>query len=357
MATRLRTLIVEDSLTMRKFIRAGLETDPEIEVVGEAENGEVAVDLCRRLQPHVITMDMMMPKMNGLETTEQIMAYFPTPILIVSSSFNRGEVFRTYDALAAGAVDVLEKPLGTETDGVWAQKLISTLKIVSRIKVITHPRAKLHRTKWSTPESRIENEYSKPRCVAIGVSTGGPSALSTILGELPADFPVPILLVMHIGNAFDLSFAEWLDGQSSVRVRVAVDGELLPPVGTPIIIMAPPSRHLVLRQGRLRLTDAPERHSCRPSVDVLFESIAAEVGDQTIAILLTGMGRDGAAGLLAIKAAGGTTIAQDEASSVIFGMPREAILLGAAGSVLSLEEMAPMLVALAGAPTEKRRDL
>lgn len=167
-----------------------------------------------------------------------------------------------------------------------------------------------------------------------------------ILRGLPASFPIPILLVIHIGDPFSTAFAEWLDGLSPLRVRYAIDSELLPSLGQAGIVMAPPGSHLVLQRGRLKLTLDPERHSCRPSVDVLFESLARESGSQTAACLLTGMGRDGAAGLLALRHSGAFTIAQDEASSVVFGMPREAIQMGAADRVLALNQIAPALVAL-----------
>jgi len=187
------------------------------------------------------------------------------------------------------------------------------------------------------------------RAVAMGVSTGGPRAIIDVLSGLPPGFPLPIFLVMHVGKLFTPAFAEWLDRQSSVRVGYAVDGELLPPYGEGRVLMAPPDSHLQLSQGKLRLTQDPERHSCRPSIDVLFESFAQEFGAEGVGCLLTGMGRDGASGLLAIRRAGGTTIAQNEATSVVFGMPREAILLGAAEQVLPLDQIAPRLGVLAGA--------
>jgi two-component system chemotaxis response regulator CheB len=184
--------------------------------------------------------------------------------------------------------------------------------------------------------------------VAIGASTGGPNAIVDVLRVLPDDYPLPILFVLHIGQPFGTPFADWLDGQSPLRVVHARDGDALPEPGRPGVIMAPPDHHLLVRQGRLRLTQGPERHSCRPSIDVLFESVAEEVGAGAVGCLLTGMGRDGAEGLLALRRAGGRTFAQDEATSVVFGMPREAIALGAAQTVVPLPELAPALIALAG---------
>ncbi len=348
--TRVRVLVVEDSVTVRKRLIEVLAGDPDLEVVGEGEDGKAAIELCQKLRPDVVTLDMMLPVMTGLAATEYIMAHCPTPILIVSASTNRGELFRTYDALAAGAVDVLEKPGENDVADDWERRFLSTVKLVSRIKVITHVRAKLaaRGSELAALTSR-EPSAERPRCatVAIGVSTGGPAAIQQILRGLPPRFPLPILLVIHIGEPFGAALAEWLDAQSHMRVAYARDGEALPPVGEGRVIMAPPDVHLVLRGGRLRLLTTPERHSCRPSVDVLFESVAAELGERVAACLLTGMGKDGAAGLLEVRRAGGVTLAQDEATSVVFGMPREAILLGGAERVLPLEHFAPAIAALA----------
>ncbi len=343
-SAKLRVLVVEDSVTIRKRIVEILSSDPMLEVIGECGDGKTAIEMCAALRPDVMTLDMMLPVMTGLAATEYIMAHHPTPILIVSASTNRGELFRTYEALAAGAVDVLDKPLGDETDDAWERKLVATVKIVSRIKVITHMRAKLspkHTTPHVAPSAGVH------RAVAIGVSTGGPSALHDLFSALPKDFSLPILLVIHIAEPFGRAFAEWLDAQLAIRVSVARDGEPLPPVGQSRVLMAPPDRHLVVRGGRVHLTDAPERHSCRPSIDTLFESCAVEFGASAVGCLLTGMGKDGASGLLAMRRAGAHTIAQDEATSVVFGMPREAILLDAATRVLPLGDIAAALTSLA----------
>lgn len=345
--TKRRVLLVEDSATVRGRLREVLESDPEIELVGEAGDGKLAIELCQRLRPDVVTMDMMLPIMSGLAATEYIMAHCPTPILIVSASVNRGELFRTYEALAAGAVDVLEKPRGDEAEGSWERRYLQTLKLVSRIRVITHPRARLrgleppHEPQLGTPNPAAQS----CALVALGASTGGPGAIVEILRALPADFLLPVLLVLHINEPFGTAFADWLDTQSKRRVAYATDGGLLSSA-TGKVVMAPPNRHLLVQGGRFRLTQDPERHSCRPSVDVLFESLARELGPATVACLLTGMGRDGAAGLLALRKAGAITIAQDEATCVVYGMPREAVLLQAASRVLPLGNIASALTAL-----------
>lgn len=350
---KIRVLVVEDSLTIRKRMLEVLAADPGIDIVGEAADGQLGIDLCQQLRPDVVTLDMMLPVLSGLAATEFIMAYCPTPILIVSASTNRGDLFKTYEALAAGALDALDKPTGKELDDAWDQKLVATVKLISRIKVITHPRARLGRmgqTPAPTQAAQALPPSGRLRAVAIGVSTGGPGALIEILRGLPAGFALPIFLVMHVGKLFTPAFAEWLGAHSYIPVGYAVDGDPLPPYGQGRVLMAPPDSHLVIQEDKVRLTQDPERNACRPSIDVLFESFAHAFGTGGAGCLLTGMGKDGAAGLLAIRRAGGRTIAQDEASSVVFGMPREAILLGAAEQVLPLDQIAPRLGVLAEVP-------
>jgi two-component system chemotaxis response regulator CheB len=346
---RVRVLVVEDSATVRAYLCDVLSADASLEVVGSAEDGKRAIELCQALRPDVVTLDMMLPVMSGLAATEYIMAYCPTPILIVSASTNRGELFKTYDALAAGAVDVLDKPSGDQADERWTTKFVATVKLVSRIRVITHPRARLEGLARAGAGSAAVSRQRTPSMgpcsvAAIGASTGGPAALVRVLNDLPSPLLLPVFLVIHIGQPFGEAFAEWLDSQTAHRVSAAQDGARVP---SGQVVLAPPDRHLVVHGGRLWLTADPERHSCRPSVDVLFESLAREYGPAVVAALLTGMGRDGAAGLLKIRQAGGMTIAQDEASSVVYGMPREAVLLGAAEQVLPLGEIGAALAAAA----------
>jgi two-component system chemotaxis response regulator CheB len=346
-------LVVEDSRTVRMRLVGILSGDPDIEIVGQAQDGRRAIEMCLSHRPDLVTMDMMMPVMTGLAATEYIMAHCPTPILIVSASINRGELFRTYEALAAGAIDVLEKPTGAEADGVWESRFIATVKLVSRIRAITHLRRRLADplTPGSTapvPSALPTHEAAAGRrfeVAAIGASTGGPGAILAIMRALPADFRLPIVFVLHINEPFGSAFADWLDGQIGRPVAHAREGDpVVSAAGR--VVMAPPDRHLTIRDGRFHLTRDAERHSCRPSVDVLFESVADYYGPAAIGCLLTGMGRDGASGLLKLRQAGAVTIAQDEATSVIYGMPREAALLSAAVHILRLDEIAPRLVGL-----------
>ncbi|MFI5935313.1 chemotaxis-specific protein-glutamate methyltransferase CheB [Actinoplanes sp. NPDC051494] len=365
----IRVLVVEDSATMRHHLRESLATDPDLQVVGEAMDGGQAVEMVGRLRPDVVTMDMMLPTMSGLAATEHIMAEFPTPILVVSSA-DRQELFSTYNALAAGAVDVLEKPRGDDSDAGWARRLCACVRMVSRIRVITHPRARLEgRSRGeaapppvkapppalSPPPAPVSTVDPALRLVAVGASTGGPGALTDLLRALPAGFRTPVLCVQHIAASepFAVAFSDWLAGQSGRAVSYAVDGTPLRSVAGQVLL-APPDRHLLVRDGILRLSDAAARHSCRPSVDVLFESVATEFGAAAAGCLLTGMGRDGAEGLLRMRGRGAVTFAQDEASCVVYGMPREAALLGAAAYVMPPARIAARVAELVTAPGGRR---
>jgi two-component system chemotaxis response regulator CheB len=359
----IRVLVVEDSATMRHHLRESLAADPELVVVGEAHDGAQAVQLCGRLRPDVVTMDMMLPVMTGLQATEQIMAEFPTPILVVSSA-DRRELFSTYNALAAGALDVLEKPRGDDSDATWGRRLCSLVRLVSRIRVITHPRARLGGRDRAVPPNAAPPaavtapagpDRDEPRVVAIGASTGGPGALTELLRALPSGFRPPVLCVQHIAASepFAVAFSDWLADQTGHRVSYGLDGMLISSLGGRVLL-APPDRHMYVQNGTVRLSDGPPRHSCRPSVDVLFESVAAEYRSAAAGCVLTGMGRDGADGLLQMRARGAVTFAQDEASCVVYGMPREAALSGAAGYVLPPARIAARLAELAATSGVRR---
>jgi two-component system chemotaxis response regulator CheB len=375
----IRVLVVEDSARLRTRIVDTLSADPEIVVVAQAADGRSAIDLCQELRPDVVTMDVMLPVVTGLVATEQLMQRCPTPILIISAATDPGALVNTFAALAAGAVDVLEKPRARAgSDADWNRRLVATVKMVARIQVITHlapsagtpparplavagPEAGSEAGSGAgrhvmriRPRTEIAGPASVPvrrshpgafSVVAIGASTGGPAAVAAVLRDLPETFFLPILLVLHVSDTFGPAIANWLKASTGRQVRLADQGEPIREVGGQVI-MAPPGRHLVVRDGLIGLTDDRERHSCRPSVDVLFESLAHESGPRVAACLLTGMGRDGAAGLLEVHRRGVLTIAQDEASSVVFGMPGEAVRLGAAQHVVPVEQIGPLLARL-----------
>jgi two-component system, chemotaxis family, protein-glutamate methylesterase/glutaminase len=350
---RIRVLVVEDSRTVREMIVAALESDARFQVVGEAGDGHAAIRLCEELRPDVLTLDLVIPGPNGLAVTEHVMAECPTPILVVSASANRSEAFDTLDALRAGAVDILDKSLLGSRPG-WREELLSCIELVSRIRVVTR-RARSRRPAGLDEPKAVAVEPAWPgpatpyRALAIGASTGGPSAVATLLAALPRGFPLPILLVIHLAPLFGQFMADWLAMRTGRRVRLARDAEPLGATGPDAaVLLAPADQHLVLEGGRLHLSSGRERHACRPSVDVLFESIAHELGPHAIGCLLTGMGRDGADGLLAMRRAGARTVVQDEASSVVFGMPREAIEVGAAERVLALDEIATTIDRITG---------
>jgi two-component system chemotaxis response regulator CheB len=345
----IRVLVVDDSATVRGRLVETLAAHPaEFTVVGQASDGRRAIALVNELRPDVITLDIVMPEMTGLAATEHIMAHHPTPILIVSASTNRGELFDTYSALAAGAVDVLDKP--SIDDAGWEPRFLAAVRMVARIKVITHPRGRLgqlgrSRGVTAAPRPGEDSVTRAIEVVALGASTGGPGALATALGHVGPGFPLPILVIIHIDATFAGAFAEWLGTQTRHVVRLARDGELLDGSAGEVRL-APSNAHLIVRDRALRLVDGPPRNHCRPSIDVLFESLAADRGDRVCAAVLTGMGRDGAAGLLAIRRAGGTTLAQDEATSVIYGMPREAVLAGGAERELPIDDIGRFIDAL-----------
>jgi two-component system chemotaxis response regulator CheB len=359
---RVRVLVVEDSVSLRTRIVEALNADPAIEVIAQAGDGRAAIDLCLQLRPDVVTMDVWLPGVTGLAATELLMQRCPTPILIISAATDPGELVNSFAALAAGAVDVLEKPRAGAEETGWNRRLVSTVKLVARIQVITHlgpgnrhrpelldrsepvprsePVTRPEAREFRSADRRAENRTVS--VLAIGASTGGPAAVATVLSTLPDAFLLPVLLVLHVSEAFGPAIAGWLKNVSGRRVRLAEHGESIEDLGGQVI-MAPPGQHLAVRNGLLLLNRDRERYSCRPSVDVLFESLARECGPRVAACLLTGMGKDGAAGLLEVHRSGGITIAQDEESSVVFGMPGEAVRLGAAQYVLPVGQIGPML--------------
>lgn len=338
----IKVLVVEDSSVVRELLVHILGTDPDIRVVGTAHDGAQALDAVKRCRPDVITMDIHMPHMNGLEATRRIMETDPTPIVIVSGSENAGEVVTTFDAMEAGALAVLPRPPGmahAQHEAI-ARELVQTVKLMSEVKVVRRwPRVR--REAAHAAGMGFTHETAKIRVVVIGASTGGPPALQTILAGLPKDFPAPVLIVQHMAAGFIAGFAEWLAQSVSLLVHVAAQGE---PILPGHVYIAPDDYQMkVERGGKIVLTrDAPE-NGLRPSVSYLFRSIAETCGCDAIAGLLTGMGRDGAEELRLLKERGAVTFAQDKDSSVVHGMPGEAIRLDAAMFILPPDKIAAVL--------------
>jgi len=342
-----RVLIVEDSPVARELLVNILQGATGLQVVGVARNGEEAVRLAHRLQPDVITMDVHMPGMDGYETTRRIMTETPRPIVMVSASFDKSERDMTFNALKSGALSVLEKPTMYDPPEVY-DYLIHQLKLMAEVKVVRRwaaPAAKSGGTRpFAASPALARNGQTKTRLVAIAASTGGPGMLAQILGQLPADFAAPIIIVQHITPGFGESLAQWLNQQTPLTVRLANPTDE-PQPGQ--VLIAPDDQHLTINSlGVVALNRQPSLHGVRPSADYLFESAARVFGATAIGVILTGMGSDGAAGLLQLRQAGARTIAQDEQTCVVFGMPAVAIKLGAAEQVLPVGKIAPALLNL-----------
>lgn len=329
-----RVLIVDDSVVAREILKQILESDPGIRVVGMAADGGQAVELTAQLKPDLVTMDLMMPGMDGMEATERIMAYHPTPVLFFSSYFNQAGPYSRGDALAAGALDIVDKPT-LVPDQRWeaiAGPLVQKIKALARVPVITHIHGGRVLSRQETP---IRPRGARPATVdivAIGASSGGPRVVEELLASLPATYGLAVVVVQHMAEGFMTGLIAWLRQRCRLPVRVAEEGDSLVPRQ---VLFAPDWAHLIVQAGgRVHLAEGDPVNGSRPSVDVTFTSLASVYGPRAAGMILTGMGSDGAAGLLAIRRAGGVTLVQDEASSVVFGMPRAAIELGAAQQVL-----------------------
>jgi two-component system chemotaxis response regulator CheB len=332
----IRVLVADDSPTARALLVAMLAADPELEVAGEAADGLQAVEAATRLRPDVITMDIQMPNLDGIGATRQIMAVAPAPIVIVSGLDVR-EVAISLEALRAGAVALFPKPSGPGATDFerHAADLRATVKTMSRVR-LARPRPPL------APAVPRRAPRPPAEVVAIAASTGGPGALHRILAALPATFPAPILVVQHIAEGFAEGLARWLGGATPLGVRVAASGE---PLRAGTVYVAPDHAHLGVAEGRIALSDAPAVEGFRPSGSVLFESVARSYGSGACAAILTGIGRDGVAGLRAVRAAGGRILAQDETTSVVFGMPGAALAEGLADELVPLDGFAQRLIA------------
>lgn len=340
----IRVLVVEDSAVVREFLTYVLSMDRDLEIAGTATNGEEAIEAVKLLKPDVITMDIHMPKMDGFEATRRIMEVQPTPIVVVSGSSTVKEIAVTFHALEVGALALVPRPkgIGDVEFETTARELIRTVKLMSEVKVVRRwNRSKKELPTPSAPTTRISRNTSEIQVVAIGSSTGGPLALQAILSVLSKNFPVPLLIVQHMATGFIQGFVEWLAESTSFQVSIATDFEQLLPGHA---YVAPDGLHLAVRTGNCVMLGKGEfENGLRPSVAYLFRSVAETFGKNAVGVLLTGMGRDGARELKLMRDKGAITIAQDLESSVVYGMPGEAVKLDAATYVLPLDRIAPAL--------------
>lgn len=339
-------LIVDDSPTARYLLTELIHTTTDMRVVGEAENGNTAVIKAQELQPSIILMDLFMPDGDGITATQAIMAHTPRPIVIMSGGFKdeAQTSAATVEALRYGALAVLTKPRNIieRLNDAEVRSLIKTVRTLSSVGVIHH-RQQAHPARATRPDINPKAFTGQPRVITIGVSTGGPSTLARLLADIPADFPVPIVIVQHISQPYLLSLVKWLSTQTRLKVTIA-EPDQTPRAGH--VYFAPIGQHLTInRQRRFALVDHPaDIHT--PSVNVLFNSVADTYGQNAIGILLTGMGIDGAQGLKHMVDQGAYTIAQDEASSIVYGMPREAALIGAAKHIAPIDAIVPLIIQL-----------
>jgi two-component system chemotaxis response regulator CheB len=344
MKERVRVLVVDDSALMRKLIPLILERDPDIEVVGTAMDGAFALRKIAELQPDVVTMDLEMPRMDGIETLRSIMRHSPVPVIVFSTHSKEG-AYSTFKALALGAIDFVAKPKDAAAGHLdpIAYQLIEKIKVAKRAGgARKFPR--IEPESPATPKKCARATLPPSRIIAIGISTGGPNALQYMLSQIPGDIPATFVVVQHMPEGFTEMFARRLDECCALEVQEAKSGDLLL-AGR--VLISPGNRHMMVRRmprgDMVVLSDGAPINGHRPSVDVLFHSVAQEFGLTAVGLLMTGMGDDGAEGLGAIKAAGGFTIAQSEDSCVVSGMPRAAILKGYANKILPLDSLGSYL--------------
>jgi two-component system chemotaxis response regulator CheB len=341
MARRVRVMVVEDSPVVQSLLRLIIGADPRLEVCAICASGEAALEALPQLRPDVISMDIRLPGMDGLETTRLIMSRFPTPIVVIADAVEDRSLQISMNALRSGALSVVEKPagFGHADHAPIAETIRTQLYIMSQVPVIRQrPMAPRPVTRAAR---RPGGQRAQPSIAGIVASTGGPAALARVLGGLPADFPIPVLVVQHMGAAFMPGFAAWLDGIVPMTVQIAMAGQSPMPGH---VYVAPGDQHLTIGpEGALRLDrDAPV-HSQRPSGSVLFTSLARICGPRALGVLLTGMGEDGAEGLLAMRRSGAMTLTEDESSAVVYGMPAAAMRIGASTIALPLDRIADAL--------------
>jgi two-component system chemotaxis response regulator CheB len=341
-----RVMIVEDSPVVRALLEYSIGRDPRLEVCATAGAAEEALRILERLQPDVIAMDIHLPGMDGLEATRRIMSENPIPIVVVAASVESSKWnTTTMEALRAGALTVLEKPVGTANADyeALAERLCTQLVIMSQVKLVRQHSYREHRPADGHIRRPSSGDPAILKMLGIVSSTGGPNALVQLLGALGPNFPLPILLVQHMTSSFIEGFASWLESACPFRVTVVKDG-CLPAAGN--LHIASAERHLRLDGGRLWLDTGHPISFQRPSGTVLFQSMARDLGPTALGVLLTGMGEDGASGLLDVRRAGGYTIAEDESTAVVYGMPAAAVRMGAVRESLPLPAIAARVLEL-----------
>ncbi len=343
----IRVLIVEDSPIEQDLLVHILCADPQIMVVGIANDGEKALSAVERLKPDVITMDIYMPKLNGFDATRRIMESNPLPIIIVSGNFTANDADKSFHSMEAGALAIVRKPVGLGHPDYPkdAAELIRTVKTMSEVKVVRRwPR--MRRETMFLPLPAVAKQVSREeiRVVAIGASTGGPEVFRKVFSALPKDLPVPVLGVQHMAMGFMEHFVKWLSASTGFPSHIAINGEYLTPGHA---YFAPDGLHMMVgKNHRIVLSHEDPENGLRPAVACLFRSVAETYGGNAMGVLLTGMGRDGAEELKLLRNKGALTIAQDEESSIVFGMPGEAVKLGAAEYILPPERIAGLLAQL-----------
>lgn len=341
MSGPVKVLIVDDSAVVRKVLTDGLKDKKDIIVVGTAPDPYVARDKIVKLEPDVITLDIEMPRMDGITFLKKLMRYYPIPVIIVSSLTEKGGKL-ALEAIRNGAVEVIAKPSGSYSIGDMSTQIADKIRAASRVRV---KKRDVSVNDQEPPKLKALGETTR-KIIAIGASTGGTEAIRYLMKQLPADSP-GIVITQHMPAKFTKSYAENLNNHSALRIKEAEDGDAITP-GTALI--APGNFHLLMaRSGAryyARIKNGPMVHHQRPAVDVLFKTVAMYAGENAVGVILTGMGADGADGLLEMKNAGARTIAQDEKSCVVFGMPKEAIKKGAAEFVLPLDKIAEKMLQL-----------
>ena len=350
---KIKVLVAEDSVVVRMLLVHLLESDPGIEVVGQVGDGQAAVDFVQATPPDAVLMDIHMPRMNGFEATRRIMESRPVPIVVCSATADTRDVVVAFQAMEAGAIACIEKPLGSSwgDDKAKAAHLVETVRLMSEVQVIR--RTPTGGARLKAPPLLPPRVSAPIRVVGIGASTGGPTVLQTILSGLPKDFAAPVLVVQHLTPGFLPGLVAWLTETAALSVVIASDGTY-PEAGH--VYLAPDDFHMGLSAGgAIALSRAEPESHLRPAVSFLFRSLNQVHGARAVGVLLTGMGRDGADELRTMKSRGATTIAQDEASSVVHGMPGVAIALGAASMVLPAGQIADTLVALVGTRSDAVR--